>query len=191
MRLGHLCQAHAAGTVTEQGRPVDFQWGAADAPAFQLGTPHAGPDPFDNKVAFQFGDGTDDDDHGAAQRAAAIDVLAEADELDVQPVELVEHVKQVTDRAGDPVEGPDHDDVELAAAGVGQQLVQSGAPGLGAADPVGVLLDDLEATLLGQGVQVMLLGLWMLIQSGHSKINGSPFQRRAALFFGATPCLAT
>jgi hypothetical protein len=57
-------------------------------PAFETSTPHAGADSFDDQVAFELGDGSDDHDDGAAQRAARVDIFAEADELDVDPVEL-------------------------------------------------------------------------------------------------------
>jgi hypothetical protein len=41
------------------------------------------------KVAFEFGDGADDDHQGAAQRSSCIDLLSERDELDVEPVEFI------------------------------------------------------------------------------------------------------
>ena len=66
-------------------------------------------------------------------------VLAEADELDVEPVQLVEHFEEVPDRSGDPIEGPDQDDIEAAAAGIAHQLIETRPLRLGAADPVGVL----------------------------------------------------
>jgi len=56
---------------------------------------------------FQRGDGSDDDHDGPAQRAAGVDLLAEADELEVEPVQLVQHLEEVPDRAGDPLRGPD------------------------------------------------------------------------------------
>lgn len=71
---------------------------AADVAAFQLGPAHAAPHPFHDQVALQLGDGADDDHHGAAQRAARVDVLPEADELDVEVVHLIQHLQQVFGR---------------------------------------------------------------------------------------------
>ena len=57
-------------------------------------------------------------------------MLAEADELDVEPVQLVEHFKEVLHRTGDPIRSPDQDHIELAAACIPHQIAQSGALGL-------------------------------------------------------------
>jgi hypothetical protein len=101
--LGDLGQAHCAVTVTENGGAVEVEWGATDMPAFQFGAAHTSSYAFDNKVTFQLGDGADDDDDGAAQRAAGVDVLSERNELDAEVVQLVEHFEEVTDRASDPI----------------------------------------------------------------------------------------
>ncbi len=45
-------------------------------------------------------------------------------------VELIEHFEEVPDRAGHPVEGPDQHHIEAVPAGVGQQLIETGALGL-------------------------------------------------------------
>jgi len=63
---------------------IDFQGRASNVEAFQLGAPHAGAHPLDDQIAFQLSNGADDDDDSAPQRAAGVDVLAEADELDVE-----------------------------------------------------------------------------------------------------------
>ena len=76
---------------------------STDVRAIEPGAPHAGADPLDDQVAFQFRDSTYDDDDGAAQRAARVDLLAETDELYIDTVQLVEHFKEVLHRAGDPV----------------------------------------------------------------------------------------
>jgi hypothetical protein len=67
------------------------------------GAPHAGAYPLDDQVAFQLGDSADDDDDGPAQRSAGVDVLPEADELDLQPVQLVQNIEEVLHRPGDSV----------------------------------------------------------------------------------------
>lgn len=71
--------------VTADGLVIEHQRIApdADVPAFKTSAPHAGPDTLDDQVAFEFGDGADDHNDGAAQGTARVDLLAEADELDV------------------------------------------------------------------------------------------------------------
>ncbi len=80
--------------VAADGLAIQHQRIASDVPAFQTGTPHAGADPPDDEVAFALGDRTDDHDNRAAQGIACVDLLAEADELDVEPVELIEDVEE-------------------------------------------------------------------------------------------------
>ena len=90
-----LAQALTEPAVAKDGLPVEFKWFAPDLPAFEPGPAHAGPDPFDDQVAFEFRDGPDDDHDGAAQRAAGVDLFAETDELDVQAVERVQDLEEV------------------------------------------------------------------------------------------------
>ena len=78
-------------------------------------------------------------------------------------VQFVEDFEEVPGGACDPIARPDQDNVEFAVVGIGQELIETGALDLGAADPVGVLLNDLEATLRGQAAQIMKLRLGMLI----------------------------
>src|SRR4051812_25707843 len=93
--------------------------------AFELGTPHSGTNPLDDQVAFQFGDRSDDHYDGSTQRTAGVDLLAEADELDVQPVQIIQHVEEVTSGACDPIARPDQDNIELAATSVPHHLIES------------------------------------------------------------------
>ncbi len=84
MAFGDLAEALATLTVSLDGGIIQDQWVAADVLAFETGAPHAGAHPLDDQVAFQFGDGADDDDDGPAQRAAGVDIFPEADVLDVE-----------------------------------------------------------------------------------------------------------
>jgi hypothetical protein len=86
MDLGQLTQAEAMGSIPEQGLMIEVESWPPDMLAFELGSPHAGPDALYYKVAFELGNGADDDDDGAAQRTAGVDVFPEADKLDVQMV---------------------------------------------------------------------------------------------------------
>ena len=137
----------------------------ADVAAFEPGAPHAGAHPLDDQVAFELGDGADDDHDGAAQRPAGVDLFTETDELDFEAVQLVQNFKEVLDRSGDPIRGPDQDHVEAAAASIAHQSVETGPARLGAADTIDVLLYDLEAALGCHLPQVKQLGFRMLVQA--------------------------
>src|SRR5947207_2221269 len=106
--------------IVEDQFTVDVERTATETAAFEAGAAHAGPNPLDDQAALQFRNGGDDDRDGAPQRAAGVEVLAEADELDVEMVEIVEYFEEVPDRARQAIAGPDHDDLKLAAAGVFQ-----------------------------------------------------------------------
>jgi len=133
--------------------------------------------PLDDQATLQLSDGADDDDNRPAQRTAGVDLFAEGDELDVQPVQLVQHIEEVLRGSSDPVTSPHQDDVELTPAGISHQGVESRPAGLSSGDHVGVLLDDLIATLLGHLVEVVHLGFRMLIEGADSHIKGGAFHK--------------
>src|SRR5665213_3364439 len=105
------------------GRLIENKRLTSDLAPFELGAAHACPHALDDEAALQFSDGPDDDYNGPAQRSAGVDLFAEADELDVQPVQLVQDFEEVLNRPGDPVRSPDQDDIEATAAGIVHQLV--------------------------------------------------------------------
>ena len=121
------------------------------------------PMPINNKVTFQLGDRADDHHDGAAQRSAGVEVLPEADVLDVQPVQLVQHFQEVRTDLASRSDAQTITTSNAAAASIGHELIEPGTLGLGAADLVGVFLDDLVAALLGHLPQVIQLGLRMLV----------------------------
>ncbi len=125
---------------------------------------HAGAHPLDDQVALELGDHRDDDHHGPAEWAAGVELLAEADELDIEAVEFVEDFQEVAHGAGQPVAGPYEHDIELSAAGLGQHLIEARAARLGSADAVGIFVDHGEAPLQGQLPQVVDLGLGVLVE---------------------------
>ena len=106
MGLGDLAQTLASIAILEYSDPIDVEWPPADMPAFQPCATHPCSHPFDDEVPFEFCDSADDDDDGPSERAAGIKILAEADELDVEMVELIQHFEEVADGPGDPVRGP-------------------------------------------------------------------------------------
>jgi len=125
MGFGDLAQALTVGSGMQDGGTVDLEGRATDGTAFQPGASHASPNTLDDQVSFQLGDGRDDDDHGAAQRSARVQVLAKGNELDVESVEFIEHFEEVTGGSGQAVACPDQHDCKAAAAGIGHELIQA------------------------------------------------------------------
>ena len=166
-----LAETLSALPVAEDSLAIQFQRRPAQLAALEPGAPHAGAHPLDDQRTFQFRDGADDDDDGAAQRAARVNLFAEADELDLQVIQLIQHLQEVGHRPGDAVEGPDQDHIEPAAAGIAQQLVQTGPPGLGAGYLVGVFLRDREAALGGELPEVQQLRLGVLVDRADSEVE--------------------
>jgi F420-0:gamma-glutamyl ligase-like protein len=103
MALGDLADALALAAVALDSGTIQLQRIAADMLAFEPCAPHAVAHPLDDQVAFELGDGADDDHDGPAQRAADVDVFPEAGELDLETVELVENIEEVFHRPGDPI----------------------------------------------------------------------------------------
>src|SRR6478609_10908625 len=163
MSFGDLSDALATLPVLLDGEVVQHQWSSSDALAFETCAPHAGAHPFNDQAAFEFGDSADDDDDGAAQRAAGVDIFPEADELHFQAIQIVEHFKEVPGRASDAIAGPDQDRIEATAAGIRHHLIESRPLGLRTGDLVCELGDDLITTLSGHLAQVEKLRLGVLI----------------------------
>ena len=163
-------QTVAPVAVPKNSDPVDLDWTPADMPALQPCAAHSCSHPCDDKVAFQFFDGADDDDDGPPQWATRVEVLPEADELDLQMVESIQHLEEVPDGPGDPVRSPHQHHLEAAAAGIAEQVIKARSAGLRSRDSVGVLGYDLKASLLGHGSEVMELCLRVLVHSGYAQI---------------------
>ena len=144
-------------------------------PALQPGAAHPCPYPFDDEIAFQLGDGADDDDDGPPERTAGIDILAEADELDAEAVELVQHLEEVPHGPGDPVRGPHQDYLEAAAAGIAEQVIEARPASLGPGDPVSILGHDLKTPLLRHRAEIMKLGLRMLVHGRYAQVKSYSF----------------
>ena len=170
--LGDLAQALPVLVIEPDSVAIQFQRSASDVATFEAGAPHAGFHSFDDQVSFQLRNRADDDHDGAAQRTAGVDLLAEADELDVEPVQFVQHLEEVLHGTGDPVGRPDQDHIEAAVAGIPHQFVQPWPARLHATDPVGVFLHDFIAALGSQLFQVEELSFRMLVDGADSHVEG-------------------
>jgi hypothetical protein len=191
MAFCNLAKTLSLAAVSLDGGVVQFQWIAADVTAFESGSPYAGAHSLDDEVALKLCDGADDDYDGPAQRTASVDLFAETGELDAYPVQVVEHIEEVTSGACDAAARPDQHDAEAAATGVSHHLIETRPFGLRATDPVSILIDDLEAALRSHLTQVIELCLRMLVDGVHSQVKGGALHARLPFGFGADPYLAT
>jgi hypothetical protein len=166
--LRQLAEALATLPVAQDGSAIEDECRAPDVAAFEFRAAHAGANSLDDQAALEFGDGADDHNDGPSQWAAGVDLLSEADELDIQPVQFVEYLEEVLGRPGDSIAGPDQDHLEPAAASIPHHGIEARAAGFGPADPVRVLFNDLITTLLGHQLEIMELGFGMLVQGRYS-----------------------
>ncbi len=83
MCLCDLSEALSAIAVPQDSGTVECKRLSPDVTAFRLGSPHASTNPLDDQAALQFSDRSDDNNDSSPQRSASVDLLAEADELDV------------------------------------------------------------------------------------------------------------
>ena len=170
MALCQLAEALTTLPIPEDRGTVEIERLASDMLAFELGPPHAGPDPFDDEAPLQLGDHPDDYDDRPAQRTAGVDLFTEADELYVQSVQLIQDFEEVLSGPGDPVASPDQDDVEPASACIPHQAIETGPARFRTGDTVRELVYDLIAALLGHLAEIKELGFWVLIEGGDSHI---------------------
>jgi len=175
MCFGDLAQALASSALLENSNTIDIEWPPADMPSLEPGAAHSCPHPFDDEIPFELCDGPDDDHDGPPERAAGIEVLAEADELDVEMIEFVEHLEEVAHGPGDPVRGPDQEHLEAASARVSKQIVKTRSASFRPGNSIGVLSNDLKTPLPGHRAEIIELSLRMLIDTGYAQIQGNSF----------------
>jgi hypothetical protein len=190
MGFSDLEKAPALLAVSADPLAVEIQRTTSDGSAFELDSPHAGTNPFYDQAALQFSNRTDDDDDGSSQRSTGVDLFAEADELDVQSVEIIEDIEEVPSGACDAIARPDQDNIELAAASISHHPIESRPLGLSPGNPIGKFLDDLIATLISHLPEIEKLGFRVLIDCRHPHIDSSALHARLLFFFGAG-CLLT
>ena len=160
--LRQLAETLALSSIPQDADAIEVEWLATNVAAFELGAAHAGAHPLDDEIALQLGDGTDDHDDRPTQRAAGIDLFAEADEFDIEMIQLIQHLEEVFHRPGQPVRGPDQDHIEAAAAGVLHHFIETRASSFGTADLIGILCDDLIIALNSHLLEIVELGLRVL-----------------------------
>src|ERR1035437_6326021 len=90
MRFRQLAQALTVLPAAEDCRSIEDQGLPSDVSPFELGPPHAGAHPLDDQATLELGDGAHDHHDRSSQRTTGVDLLAEADELDIEPAELIQ-----------------------------------------------------------------------------------------------------
>jgi hypothetical protein len=158
MLPGQLSQRGSLPALLQNHGKIESQRLAAQATALPARAADAGADAFANDGPFQLRNGAQDNGDGSSQSSLRIDSLAKTDELDAQFMEFVKQADEVGDGTRQAVKGPDSENVELAAAGVGQEAIERGTAGPRPTDAViRVFANDHQATLLGQGTEVLQL----------------------------------
>ncbi len=173
--LRQLAETVAPLTVPQDSVAIKNKWFTSDVAAFELGPPHGRTRSMmrlrSSSAMAPMMTTT------ARPTAAGVDLLAEADELDVEPAEFVSTSRKCrTDRAMRS-EAQTRTTSKRPAAGVAHHGVESRTLSFGSTDSVGILLDDLIATLLGHLAEVIELGLGVLIEGRDSHIEGGAFHR--------------
>ena len=113
-------------TIPKNRLAIDVERLAADMPAFEFGTAHPGADAFDDQDRSSSAIAPMITTMARPSASAGIDIFAERDELDAEVTQFIEDFQIVSNRAGDAIARPDDNDIELAAASVGQELIEPG-----------------------------------------------------------------
>ena len=85
----HDSQRHSRAAIRDDLLSVDVQSRSTDLPTLKLCPSHSTFYPLDDQTSFEFGNRSDDDDHGAAQGTGGVDVFAETDQPDIQMIEFI------------------------------------------------------------------------------------------------------
>src|ERR1017187_8314171 len=188
MAFCDLSDTLALVAVSLDGEVIQDQRISTDMLAFDPGAPHAGAHPLDDQAAFQLGD----DHDGPAQWSSGIDALPEADELDADSVQFVQHFKKMASGTSDAITRPGHHHIELTTAGVSHHCIEPWPFGLHAGDLVCVFLDDRIAALGSHLTQIEDLCLGILIVSRNPRVERGALHARRPFFCGVVdPYLAT
>jgi hypothetical protein len=113
-----------------------------------------------------------------AQWASRVDIFAQADELDAEMSQLVEHFQEVANASRYPVERGYEHDVETMSPGICQQLIEAGSFHSGTGNNVCVFVRNFVSALLGHFAEVEQLCFKVLVSGAHACVN------RGALRFG-------
>jgi hypothetical protein len=112
---------------------------------------------------------------GPPQRTSSIKIFTEAYELDVEMIELVQHLEEVSHGSGDPIRGPDQQHLKAAATRISKQVIETRSTSFRPGDPVGVLGNDLKTSLLSHRAKIIELRFRVLVNTRYAQIKGNSF----------------
>jgi hypothetical protein len=174
---GDLRQGLPGTTVCNNLRSVDIHGTAANPAPFQFRTTHPSPNMLDDEAALQFGNRSDYDHHRSPEWSAGVDVLSEADELNPEVIQFIEHFQEMPHASGHPVECGHEHDIEAVPPGIGHKLVEAGALGFRAANHIAIFMHDFILALFGHFAQVVQLRLGMLVPRLKPECKRQPVSR--------------
>src|SRR5262245_57489043 len=97
--LRQVTETHAVFAITQDGRTIDIEWLASQLAAFEACASHPAAHSLADQAALEFGNQGDDGEQSSAKRTLAVDVFSLRDELDAQPVQLIECFQKMADAA--------------------------------------------------------------------------------------------
>ena len=166
------------GVVAERGH-------AADPKPLALGGGDLVPDPLGGDLALELGKGQQHIERQPPHRGGGVELLGDRDERHAVPVEQLDELGEVGQRAGQPVDLVDDDDIDLSGADIVQQPLQRRAVGVAAGEAAIVVFGpDQRPAGMGLASDIGLRGLVLGIERVEvllePLVGGDPGVDRAA-----------
>jgi hypothetical protein len=157
-------QGHPSEAVSNDFCTVNVERRTTNSSAFQFRSTHSSPDALDNERALQLGNRTDNHDYRTAQRASRVDIFAQADELDVEVAQFVEHFQEMADTPCHSIESSNEHDIEAMPPSIHQQLIEARSFRSGTGNNACVFVRNFVSALLCHFAEVVKLRLRMLVR---------------------------
>ena len=137
-------RVHGQGSRAADGPIIPERHGAAHPHALLLRGRDLVADAFAGHLALELGEGQQNVQREPSHAAGRVEGLGDRDEADLVLFEDFDHAGKIGQRAGQPVDLVDDDDIDLSCRDVGEEAVQSG-PFHGAAGEPAVIVDCRKA----------------------------------------------
>jgi hypothetical protein len=154
MLFGNFRQTHSRAAVANNLRSIDLERRTTYSSTFQFRSSHPGFDSFDDQTLLELGNRTHNHDDRSTQWTGRVDIFADADELDLEVVQLVEHFQEMADISSDAVKRRNDHNVKSVSPSIRQQLIESTSFGLRAGNCVGILTHNFKSALFCEFAQV-------------------------------------
>ena len=146
---------------------------AAEGLALRHPPRQPGADALDDPRPLELSNRTEDVHLELAGGRRGVDPFREADERDAKRLKLVEERDQVLQTAPEPIEPPADQHIEPPPLGIGQELIERGAPVLRSAYAAIDVLDRRPAARLDVTAQLDQLVLAGLLRGGDAGVDGT------------------